>query len=89
MDLAAAFLTTVVILCASTVQAQVVQNEAVPERPTIFPNRRGEEDWSVLADPQVGREPFDELKYIPLSRRHPKIYLSFGFNVRERLEVDH
>ena len=28
-------------------------------------------------------------KYIPLSRRDPKTYLSLGFNLRERFEVDH
>jgi hypothetical protein len=89
IGMAAALLTTVVILCASTVQAQVVQNEAVPRRPKIFPNRRWEEDWSVLADPRVKREPLDVLKYIPLSRRDSKTYLSLGFNLRERFEVNH
>ena len=47
---------------------------------------RWEEDWSVLADPRVPREPFDSLKYIPLSVYDPKTYLSFGANLRERFE---
>jgi hypothetical protein len=90
IGLAAALLTTAVSLCALTVKAQeVAQEGAIPERPNIIPNRRWEEDWSVLADPRVKREPLDRLKYIPLSRRHPKAYLSLGFNLRERLEVDH
>jgi len=56
-------------------------------RPTIAFNRWSE-DWSVLADPEVPREPFDELKYIPLSTSDSRTYLSLGANVRERLEVN-
>ena len=69
--------------------AQTRVEPAVPERPTILPNRRWDEDWSVLADPRVKREPLDDLKYLPFSRDHPRTYLSFGFNLRERIEVDH
>jgi len=54
-------------------------------RPDIRFNR-WQEDWSVLADPAVPREPMDALKYIPLSASDPKTYLSFGLNVRERFE---
>ncbi|MDR3501706.1 MAG: alginate export family protein [Legionella sp.] len=57
----------------------------VPKRPTIMFNR-WQEDWSVLANPNVPREPFDELKYIPLSKTNPQTYLSFGINLRERFE---
>lgn len=56
-------------------------------RPTIAFNRWSE-DWSVLADPDVPREPLDELKYIPLSSSDTRTYLSLGANVRERLEVN-
>ena len=41
------------------------------------------------ADPRVEREPLDDLKYIPLVPTDPKIYLSFGVNVRERFVLDH
>jgi Alginate export len=58
-----------------------------PMRPTILSNR-WEEDWSVLADPRVPREPFDYLKYIPLSPDDPKTYLSFGADIRERFEAN-
>ena len=44
------------------------------------------EDWSVLANPAVPREPFDDLAYIPLSATDPKTYLSFGADLRERFE---
>jgi hypothetical protein len=56
-------------------------------RSTIAFNRWSE-DWSVLADPKVPREPLDELKYIPLSTSDTHTYLSFGANFRERLEVN-
>jgi hypothetical protein len=58
----------------------------VPQRPSIMFNR-WQEDWSVLADPRVPREPLDSLKYIPLSSSDPKTCLSFGAGVRERFEA--
>ena len=58
-----------------------------PGRPAIAFNRWSE-DWSVLADPDVPREPLDELKYIPLSDHDARTYLSFGANIRERFEVN-
>jgi Alginate export len=62
-------------------------NTTTPARPTILSNR-WEEDWSVLADPRVPREPFDSLKYIPLDPNNPKTYLSLGADVRERFEAN-
>jgi hypothetical protein len=58
-----------------------------PTRPTILPSR-WEEDWSVLADPRVARQPFDNLKYIPLSPNDPKTYLSLGADLRQRFEAN-
>ena len=56
-----------------------------PARPAILFNR-WQEDWSVLANPDVSKEPFDNLKYISLSDRDPQTYLSLGANLRERFE---
>jgi Alginate export len=61
--------------------------DAAPLRPSILFNR-WQEDWSVLADPRVQREPLDSLKYIPLSADYPSIYLSLGANLRERFEAN-
>src|SRR4029077_1427235 len=58
-----------------------------PDRPPIAFNRWAE-DWSVLADSDIPREPLDELKYIPLSNYDAGTYLSFGANIRERFEVN-
>jgi hypothetical protein len=78
-----------VLLSATVAQAQAATASApaVPKRPEILFNR-WQEDWSVLANPQVPREPFDCLKYIPLSARDPQTYLSLGANVRERYEYN-
>ena len=55
------------------------------KRPVVMFNR-WQEDWSVLKDPCVPREPLDGLKYIPLGG-NPNTYLSLGANLRERVEV--
>lgn len=62
-----------------------VATDGAPMRPVIEFNR-WQEDWSVLADPDVPREPLDSLKYIALSSEDPETYLSLGANVRERFE---
>jgi hypothetical protein len=53
-------------------------------RPAVLFNR-WQENWSVLADPCVPREPLDGLKYIPFSEDRAS-WLSLGANLRERLE---
>jgi hypothetical protein len=55
------------------------------KRPVVMFNR-WQEDWSVLKNPCVQREPLDSLKYIPLGG-DPYSYLSLGANLRERFEV--
>jgi hypothetical protein len=42
----------------------------------------------VLADPPLRNLPGDRLKYIPLVDGDPASYLSFGLNLRERLEYN-
>ncbi|MGV2289900.1 alginate export family protein [Trinickia sp. YCB016] len=56
------------------------------KRPVVLFNR-WQEDWSVLANPCVPREPLDSLKYIPLGA-DPASYLSLGMNLRERIETN-
>jgi hypothetical protein len=56
---------------------------AAGARPDIMFNR-WQEDWSVLANPDVPREPLDSLKYIPIES---DTYLSLGANLRERFET--
>ena len=85
------FVTTIAfLLLPHLVHAQESDSAAsatTPTRPALLPNR-WEEDWSVLADPRVPREPLDNLKYIPLSHDDPKTYLSLGADFRERFEAN-
>jgi Alginate export len=55
-------------------------------RPNVLGLNRWQEDWSIIGKPDVRRVPTDFLKYIPLSRKNPASYLSFGANLRERVE---
>jgi alginate export protein len=86
-------LAIVIAVYPSIVRAQDPAEGDVPprlhQRPTILPDRRWEEDWSMLADPRVEQEPLDRLKYMPFSTHHPSTYLSVGLNLRERFETDH
>jgi hypothetical protein len=72
-------------------EVQTSQQTATPtdtcdvKRPVVMFNR-WQEDWSVLKNPCVPREPLDSLKYIPLGG-DPYSYLSLGANLRERFEV--
>ena len=82
------FMAAFAVLLPWPVQAQDGNGgTTAPTRPSIMFNR-WQEDWSVLADPRVPREPLDGLKYIPLSAYDPKTYLSFGGNIRERFEAN-
>jgi hypothetical protein len=72
------------LAAAATDEVPTPSPEA-PVRPPILFNR-WQEDWSVLANPDVPREPFDNLKYISLSDQDPRTYLSLGANLRERFE---
>jgi hypothetical protein len=60
-------------------------SSAEPLRPEIR-FERWQEDWSVLTDPELRTEPLDNLKYIQLSSGDPRSYLSFGLNLRDRIE---
>lgn len=82
------FIAAIAVLFPWPVQAQDSSSgTTAPTRPSIMFNR-WEEDWSVLADPRVPREPLDDFKYIPLSAYDPKTYLSFGGDFRERFETN-
>jgi alginate export protein len=81
----AALLAALAGLCLSVSPMLADDQSSVPQRPAIMFNR-WQEDWSVLADPRVPRQPFDEFKYIPLSDTDRYTYLSFGAGTRDRFE---
>jgi hypothetical protein len=72
---------------ASITHADDETPSAAMSRP-ILKSNRWQEDWSVLADPAVPREPLDGLKYIPLSDSDRERYLSLGATLRERIEAN-
>jgi hypothetical protein len=76
------------LLLASTGIAHAGADEAsgvAPQRPALKSNR-WQEDWSVLADPALLREPLDGLKFIALPGADRQRYLSLGATLRERFE---
>ncbi len=85
LNLTPVLLLALSILRSGAARADDPPVEESPDRPVIKFNR-WQEDWSVLANPDVHREPLDELKYIPLSASDPKTYLSLGADLRERFE---
>ena len=72
-------------LIAALQVARADDQTCTAQRPAIMFNR-WQEDWSVLANPACRTEPFDNLKYIPLSPTDPQSYISLGLDVRERYE---
>ena len=73
-----------VTAAGAAVAAAADEAPACPARPAINFNRWNE-NWSVLANPCVPAQPFDSLKYMPLSD-DGLTYLSLGANLRERME---
>ena len=67
--------------------AHAAEASATPDRPALKANR-WQEDWSVLQNPDMAREPLDSLKYIRLSADDPQRYLSLGATLRERFEMN-
>ncbi|HET7085409.1 MAG TPA: alginate export family protein [Rhizomicrobium sp.] len=73
------------VLAASSLPAAAgAEGADAPARPKILFNR-WQEDWSVLANPAVPRDPLDDLKYMALGS---DAYLSLGANLRERFEAN-
>lgn len=76
---------SVLLASATGASSGETGGQTTAKRPAIKTNR-WQEDWSPLADPAMRTEPFDSLKYIPLSPEDPPSYVSFGVTVRERFE---
>src|SRR5882757_3424236 len=58
-----------------------------PKPPPAFLPLRFNEDYSRLADPNVHIDAFDPLKYLRLRADDPTWYLSFGGELRERVQI--
>src|SRR5260221_14435004 len=74
------------ILLVSIIGASA-EEEETPKPPPAFLPLRFNEDYSRLADPNVHIDAFDPLKYLRLRADDPTWYLSFGGELRERVEL--
>lgn len=72
-------------LCALAAPVGAQERDVGAARPALVTNR-WQEDWSPLSDPALRTEPFDGLKYFPLSDGSPAPWLSLGLTLRERFE---
>jgi len=71
---------------SGTTASAIAASASSCARPAVMFNR-WQENWSVLANPCVPKQPFDSLKYIPLFG-NPDAYISLGMVLRERLEIN-
>lgn len=74
------------ILFISIIGASAEEQET-PKPPPAFLPLRFNEDYSRLSDRQVHIDAFDPLKYLRLRADDPTWYLSFGGELRERVEL--
>src|SRR6267154_2578106 len=74
-------------LDVSAVLAQGVNTDAeIPLTPPAYKMLRFDEDYSCLTNQDNRTDLFDPVKYIPLRKDDPLWYLSFGGELRERVE---
>ena len=77
----------VIVLASVSAGAQNLEHAptALPGR-APFPQMTYDEDNCFLANPALGTEPLDRLKFIPFAGTNAYYYLSFGAFIRERVE---
>lgn len=76
------------LIIGATSQNLSAENDVSKYKPPSYQLLRQAEDWSVLAkrEPSQPSDFFDPIKYIPLNQTG-SIWLSFGGQVRERVEA--
>lgn len=72
------------VLCFASI-AHAQQQAAPSETPPAYKPFRYDENYQYLRDPAKRGDPWDPIKYLPLSAI-PAAYLSFGGELRERFE---
>jgi hypothetical protein len=78
-----------IVLCSTSLYAQVGPTASEPKRPA-YNDLRFDEDWSVLrgAGPSGPSDVWDRVKFIPLTDGED-VWLTFAGQVREREEYVH
>src|SRR6266700_7881799 len=75
-----------VVLPAIVTAQQVIPGAEIPLTPPAYKIFRFDEDYSCLTNQDNRTDLFDPVKYIPLRKDDPLWYLSFGGELRERVE---
>src|SRR5882672_4715895 len=75
-----------VILPAIATAQQMIPVAEIPLTPPAYKMLRFDEDYSCLTNQDNRTDLFDPVKYIPLRKDDPLWYLSFGGELRERVE---
>src|SRR5215468_3223658 len=74
------------VLPASMAAQELTANAQLPLTPPSYKVLRFDEDYSCLSNSANRTDWFDPVKYIPLRTDDPSWYLSFGGELRERVE---
>src|SRR5216684_8005553 len=75
-----------VVLPAIVTAQQLIPEAEIPRTPPAYKMLRFDEDYSCLTNQDNRTDLFDPVKYIPLRKDDPLWYLSFGGELRERVE---
>src|ERR1700756_2357206 len=75
-----------VVLPAIITAQQMTPGAEIPLTPPAYKTLRFDEDYSSLTNQDNRTDLFDPIKYIPLRKDDPLWYLSFGGELRERVE---
>src|SRR5712671_6015796 len=74
------------VLPAIVTAQQMMPEAEIPRTPPAYKMLRFDEDYSCLTNQDNRTDLFDPVKYIPLRKDDPLWYLSFGGELRERVE---
>jgi len=75
-----------VLLPAIVTAQQMIPEAEIPRTPPAYKMLRFDEDYSCLTNQDNRTDLFDPVKYIPLRTDDPLWYVSFGGELRERVE---
>src|SRR5712671_4896370 len=75
-----------VVLPAIVTAQQMLPEAEIPRTPPAYKMLRFDEDYSCLTNQDNRTDLFDSVKYIPLRKDDPLWYVSFGGELRERVE---
>src|SRR5258707_12215158 len=75
-----------VVLPAIVTAQQMLPEAEIPRTPPAYKMLRFDENYSCLTNQDNSTDLFDPVKYIPLRKDDPLWYLSFGGELRERVE---